>query len=138
MKKLLLSLFITAISIITVNAQATFKTTKHNFGKIKHNVPATYTFTFTNTGSTPLVIESAVAGCGCTTPEYPKNPIAKGKTGTIKVTYNAATVGAFTKDVTVKFLKQTEPVVLNISGEVLDENQAQQPVQKDKSKKPVK
>jgi hypothetical protein len=97
-----------------------FTTVKHTFGKIKQNVPATYTFTFKNTStSKPLVVESATAQCGCTTPEYPKSPVGKGKTGTIKVTYNAAAMGAFTKTVTVKFANIAEPVTLTIDGEVV-------------------
>jgi len=98
---------------------AKFNSIKHTFGKIKQNVPATYIFKFTNTSSKPLVIESAVAQCGCTTPEYPKGAIAKGKSGTIKVTYNAATMGVFTKTVTVKFAGVKDPVILTIDGEVI-------------------
>ena len=96
-----------------------FTDVKHTFGKIKQNVPATYTFTFKNAStSKPLIIESATAQCGCTTPEYPKTPVQKGKTGTIKATYNAANPGAFTKTVTVKFANISEPVVLTIDGDV--------------------
>lgn len=123
MKKTVL-LLIAVLSIATLFAQSKapieFKETKHSFGKIKQNVPATYTFTFKNTSNAPVVIESAVAQCGCTTPEYPKGVIAKGATEKIKVTYNAATVGAFTKTVTVKVAKVTDPIVLTIDGEVLD------------------
>jgi hypothetical protein len=57
--------------------------------------------------------------CGCTKPEYPETPITKGKKGIIKVTYNAANPGAFTKNVTVKFAGVAEPIVLTIEGEVL-------------------
>jgi len=100
-------------------APVKFAKLKHNFGNnIKLNAPATYTFSFTNTGTKALIIESAVAGCGCTTPVYPKAPIAKGKKGDIKVTYNSASVGTFSKTVTVKFLNITEPVILTIEGEV--------------------
>jgi hypothetical protein len=96
-----------------------FTAIKHSFGKIKQNVPATYTFTFKNASAKkPLIIESATAQWGCTTPEYPKSPVGKGKNGTIKVTYNAAAVGAFTKTVTVKFANIAEPVVLTIDGDV--------------------
>jgi len=97
---------------------AAFKEQKHSFGKIPQNVPATYVFSFKNTSGKPLVVESAVAGCGCTTPDYPKTPILKGKEGEIKVTYNAANPGAFTKEVTVKFANVADPVVLTITGEV--------------------
>ncbi len=123
MKKIFF-LVIALLGIATVFAQTKapieFKETKHSFGKIKKDVPATYVFTFKNTSDAPVVIESAVAGCGCTTPEYPKGVVAKGATEKIKVTYNAATVGAFTKTVTVKVAKVTDPIVLTIDGEVID------------------
>ncbi len=123
MKKILF-LFIAVLGIATVFAQSKapieFKEVKHSFGKIKQNIPATYTFTFKNTSNTPVVIESAVAECGCTTPEYPKGVVAKGSSNKIKVTYNAASMGTFTKKVTVRIAKVTEPIVLTIEGEVVD------------------
>ncbi len=116
---------ITAFLFLTTQAQvdsaskvAKFKTVTYSFGKIKQNVPATTNFTFTNVGAKPLIVEDAVAECGCTTPEYPKTPILNGKTATIKVTYNAATPGKFTKRVTVKFANIAQPVILTIDGEV--------------------
>lgn len=96
-----------------------FKEMKHSFGKIKQNIPATYAFTFKNTSSAPVVIESATAQCGCTTPDYPKGVIPKGASNTIKVTYNAANMGSFTKQVTVKVAKATDPIILTIDGEVV-------------------
>lgn len=114
---------IAVLAIATVFAQINlpleFKETKHSFGKIKQNVPATYAFTFRNTSSTPVVIENAFAECGCTTPDYPKGVIPKGATKTIKVTYNAATMGSFTKKVTVKVAKIPDPIILTIDGEVV-------------------
>lgn len=106
----------------TVSAQSgiNFKTTTYNFGKIKKDKPVTYVFSFTNTLAKPAIVENATAECGCTTPEYPKEPIMKGKTGNIKVTFNAAAVGPFKKNVTIKFAGVEAPAVLNISGEVLD------------------
>jgi len=97
-----------------------FKEVKHDFGKIKKNVPATYVFSFSNQSVKPVIIESAVAECGCTTPVYDNKPILKGKTSDIKVTYNAATPGTFTKKVTVKFANQAQPYILTIEGEVVD------------------
>ena len=96
-----------------------FKTMKHSFGKIDQGKPVTTEFSFANNSGKPVVIESAVAGCGCTKPEYPETPILNGKTGTIKVTYNAANPGQFTKTVTVKFANVAEPIVLTIDGEVV-------------------
>jgi hypothetical protein len=122
MKKLLVVLSL--IAAIPVFAQDTtapveFKGVKHSFGKIEQGKPVTTEFKFTNTSDKAVVIESAVAGCGCTKPEYPEAPILKGKTGTIKVTYNAANAGSFTKTVTVKFANVAAPVVLTIDGEVI-------------------
>jgi hypothetical protein len=120
MKRILvvLCLFMTVAVFAQSPADIAFKTTKHSFGKIKQNVPATYLFTFTNNSSKPAVIEFANAECGCTTPEYSKNPIMKGKTSTIKVTYNAANPGVFKKNVNVKFANAQLPIVLTIDGEV--------------------
>jgi hypothetical protein len=125
MKKLLTVLaFISAIPAFAQDSAAhaapvEFKELKHSFGKIEQGKPVTTQFNFTNTSDKAVVIESAVAGCGCTKPEYPQEPIMKGKTGTIKVTYNAANPGAFTKTVTVKFANVAEPVILTIEGEVV-------------------
>ena len=95
-----------------------FNKSKHSFGTLTQNKPASFTFSFTNNTGKPLVVETATAECGCTTPEYPKAPVAKGKKGNINVTYNAAALGAFTKKVTVKFLGIADPVILTIDGDV--------------------
>lgn len=131
MKKLFLGV-VMLLSFATSNAQtkpvaapavvasvASFDKLKHSFGKIKQGTPQSITFTLKNTSSKPLIIEQATAQCGCTTPEYSKAPILKGKSSPIKVTYNAANAGPFTKTVTVKFLNIPEPTVLTIEGEVL-------------------
>jgi len=96
-----------------------FKTTKYSFGKIPQNKPVTTEFVFTNKGDRPLIIENAEAGCGCTTPDYPKAPIMPGKTGVIKVTYNAEAPDKFNKNVNVKFANIAEPITLLIDGEVI-------------------
>ena len=114
-----------ALLFITTHAQtdsaskvAKFKNITYSFGKIKQHVPATTEFSFTNVGTKPLIIETAVAECGCTTPDYPKTPLAKDKSASIKVTYNAENPGKFTKRVTVKFANIAQPVILTIEGEV--------------------
>ena len=96
------------------------KTEKFDFGKIKQGTPVTTYFEFTNTSDKPVVIESAVASCGCTTPEYAKEPVAPKATTKIKVGYNAANPGAFNKNVTVKLAGVADTKVLMITGEVLD------------------
>lgn len=121
MKKIMLfTLVILSMGVFAQGAQdIVFSKKVHQFGKIKQKVPATYVFTFTNKGTRPLLVEFANADCGCTTPEYPKDPILKGKTGTIKVTYNAEAMGTFKKNVNVKFASEQLPVVLTIQGEVV-------------------
>lgn len=119
MKKFLFiaALFIAQLTIAQNGAQ--FKTQNHQFGKVKKGVPVSYVFSFKNVTDKPLVIEFANADCGCTSPEYPKEPIAKGQTGNIKVTYNAAMSGIFKKNVNVKFANSNQPYILTIEGEVL-------------------
>jgi len=89
-----------------------------DFGKIAKGVPASHEFAFTNTGNAPLLIMSVKASCGCTTPEWTKEPIPAGGMGYIKATYNAATVGVFNKTISVMANVDGNVVVLTIKGEV--------------------
>lgn len=93
---------------------------KYNFGKIKQNVPAVVYFKVTNTSNKPAVIENAWAGCGCTTPEYSKLPFAPGTSTMVKVQYNAAAMGQFTKDVNIKLAGVPQQLTIYITGEVID------------------
>jgi uncharacterized protein DUF1573 len=95
---------------------------KYNFGKIKQGVPVITYFTVTNISDKPVVIENAWAGCGCTTPEVSKEPIAPGATTKVKVGYNAANAAPFTKDVYLKLAGIQEPKNIKITGEVLEAN----------------
>ena len=121
MKKLMTALaFIAVLPVFAQTASpVAFKTMKYTFGKVEQGKPVTTEFSFTNNSDKVVIIETATAGCGCTKPEYPEEPILKGKTANIKVTYNAANAGPFTKTVTVKFANIAEPVVLTIEGEVI-------------------
>ncbi len=60
----------------------------HDFGLLPEGPKATYEFQFINVGEAPLLITNAQANCGCTSPEFPREPILPGKKGKIKVTYN--------------------------------------------------
>lgn len=116
-------LFLTVLGLVAsfgVMAQdVKFSEGSFKFGKIEQNKPVTHVFTFTNNGAKPAVIEFATAECGCTTPEYSKEPVLKGKNSTVKVTYNAATLGTFSKRVTIKFAGVNDPIILTIEGEVV-------------------
>jgi len=129
MKKLLVSLFALAI-VVTGFAQETkdtkatdlvsFATVKHDFGKIKQGVPVTYDFVFKNISKDPVVISSATASCGCTTPTWPQKPVPAKKSDKIKAGFNAANLGSFTKTIHVNINGANQPLDLTITGEVLN------------------
>lgn len=96
-----------------------FTETVHDFGKIKQGVPVTYDFVFKNVSKKTVVIESATASCGCTTPVKPEQPIAKGKTDKIKAGFNAASPSPFDKTIYVKVAGAAQPMEIKIKGEVL-------------------
>lgn len=102
----------------TTGAKATWKKDSHDFGEIPQGKPVTVEFTFTNSGDAALLITDVHTSCGCTASDYPKEPIASGKTSTIKVTYNASAPGAFSKTITVKSNGEEEMKVLTIRGTV--------------------
>ena len=92
----------------------------HDFGDIKESDGSvSHSFTVLNNGELPLVISRAIASCGCTQPEWTKEPIAPGKTGEVKVTYDTAgRPGPFTKTISVYSNGKTGNYVLTIKGEV--------------------
>lgn len=132
MKKLLLALtFIAAGTFASAqesnpNApEITFEKETIDYGTIEKGADGKREFEFTNTGKEPLIITRAVGSCGCTVPTWPKEPIAPGETGVIKVKYDTQRVGAFTKSVTVTSNASNSTKVVKIKGLV----KAPQPVQ---------
>ena len=95
--------------------QIKFEETTHDFGEIKQGVEVQTLFNFKNTGKVPLVITNASSSCGCTVPEYPKEAIAPGATGAIKVVYNGSGNGNITKTVTLTTHTEqgTAPLTIN-------------------------
>ena len=90
MKKTILTTLFLVVAVLMVIAQGTaeikFEKTTHNFGAFSENNPkVTCKFKFTNTGNGPLVIHQAIASCGCTVPQYSKEPIKAGESGEITV-----------------------------------------------------
>lgn len=107
-----------ALCVSAFAQEMTYESKQHDFGNIPQDVPATYDFIFTNSGSAPLIISAADGSCGCTVPEYPKEPVMPGKTGKIKVTFNAKAVGPFQKSVTITSNDPNSPTELRIKGTV--------------------
>ncbi len=98
-----------------------FLNTTHDFGKIVDGEKVSFAFRFTNSGTGDLLIRAANGSCGCTVPEYPKEPIPPGGSGIITVTFNSeGRVGMQNK--TVSLIANTIPntTELSISAEVLE------------------
>jgi hypothetical protein len=106
--------------IANLDATSMLVESKHDFGKIKKDVPVTYTFEVKNNGNAPLVLADVKASCGCTTADFTKTPIAPGQVGFVKAQYNAKNTGAFTKTVTVTANTTPNTTVLTLSGEVIE------------------
>jgi len=116
-------LFVISIAVFAQagKAEIKFDKTSHNFGKFSEKQPVQKcTFTFTNTGTAPLVINQAIASCGCTVPAYTKTPILPGKKGEITVTYNGTGKfpGHFKKTITVRSNATTEMTRLQVEGDM--------------------
>ena len=103
------------------SAEMAFESVDHDFGKIKEDSgPANFNFNFKNIGKVPLVISTVSASCGCTTPEWSKEPVLPGKSGFIKVSYNPLNrPGSFNKTISVMANIPNGVIVLKIAGEVL-------------------
>lgn len=127
MKKLFLFTLMLFSCMTIVNAQENaeikFDKVSHNFGTFSENDPVREcTFTFTNVGKAPLVINQAVASCGCTIPSYTKQPVSPGQKGEIKVTYNGKGKfpGHFKKTITVRTNGVPEMTRLVIEGDMTE------------------
>jgi hypothetical protein len=79
------------------------KEAEHNFGSIPQGKPVFYYFEIVNKTNMPLKLDNVQASCGCTTPEWNKEPIPAGGTDKIKVGYNAANEGGFEKYITITY-----------------------------------
>ena len=99
-------------------AKFKFDTEVIDYGTIEHNANGDREFKFTNVGKEPLIISNAVGSCGCTTPQWPKEPIKPGATATIKVHYATDRVGAFEKTVTITSNADTPSKTVKIKGVV--------------------
>lgn len=98
--------------------EITFENETIDYGTINHGADGVREFKFKNTGKSPLIISSATGSCGCTTPEWPKEPIAPGSSGIIKVKYDTQRTGNFQKTVTLTSNAKTSRKTLTIKGNV--------------------
>ena len=123
MKRTILTTILSIIALVVFVfflADIKFEKTTHDFGTFPESQKVTCTFKFTNTGDNLLVIHQAIASCGCTVPQYSKEPIKPGESGEIVVTYNGAGKfpGHFRKSVTIRSNAKKEIVRLYIEGDM--------------------
>jgi len=140
MKNLLLSGGIFMLSLLPVTgktqttqastllAEMTFKEEVHDYGEVKQGANGDCEFTFTNTGTAPLIISNARGSCQCTVPEWPKTPVQPGQSATIKVHYNTNRPGPINKTVTIEANVEGGSKILRIKGNVLAAETAGVPV----------
>ena len=135
MKKVILTfgMMLLAVMAFEVNAQATapaakaiqvggaeisFEKEVHDYGVMEQNGNGQCEFVFTNTGTEPLLITNARGSCGCTVPEWPREPIAPGASSAIKVKYDTKRIGLINKSVTITSNGETSTKIIRIKGEV--------------------
>jgi hypothetical protein len=96
-----------------------FENSEHDFGVIGAEKKVSYTFNFKNTGAADLLISNAVGSCGCTVPEYPKEPVKPGESGKIQVSFNpSGKNGNQQKSVTISANTQTGKELLIIKASI--------------------
>ena len=98
--------------------EITFESLVHDYGNIQQGDNGVCEFVFKNTGKADLLLTNCRSSCGCTVPEWPKDPIPPGKKASIKVKYNTNRIGVINKSITVESNAVTNRVVLNIKGNV--------------------
>ncbi|NLK82339.1 MAG: DUF1573 domain-containing protein [Bacteroidales bacterium] len=95
-----------------------FTSTTYDYGVIEQGGDGLCEFTFTNKGEKPLILSNVRAACGCTVPEWPREPIMPGESNSIKIKYNTNIIGTFSKTIQVYSNAVNSHVVLTITGQV--------------------
>ena len=90
------------IAVISEGAEISFDKSTHDYGQIEKSANGECVFVFTNNGNKPLKITNAKGSCGCTVPQWPREEIAPGESGEIKVRYDTKRIGVINKSVTIQ------------------------------------
>lgn len=143
MKNLFLSFAVVVMSTFTAFSQQAQQVSSgpqisidkdvHDYGTIKKGANGTSEFTIKNTGNAPLIVSRAKGSCGCTVPEWPKEPIMPGASAVMSVRYDTNREGPINKSVTISSnATNGETKVVRIKGTVIkSENTSDAPVKKD-------
>ena len=110
-----------------------FETEVVDYGTVEKGADWTREFRFTNNGKELLIITNAKGSCGCTVPSWPREPIAPGESGVIKVKYDTQRVGNINKSVTVNTNASTPVKVLRIKGKVVKPEQVKTTPEKERT-----
>jgi hypothetical protein len=111
----------TPVPAVNKNAPTiNFEKTTHDYGTVVKGGDGVCEFKFKNTGVEPLILSNVTSSCGCTVPEWPREPILKGKSNIIKVKYDTNRVGPINKTVTVTSNASNTSVQLHIIGTVVE------------------
>lgn len=137
MKRIIFSLLALVLTGYIVNAQTTtpaanpnapvlkFDKTTHDYGTVEKGGDGTCEFVFKNTGVEPLILSNVQSSCGCTVPEWPKEPVLKGKSAVIRVKYDTNRLGPINKTITVTSNATNSPIQLRITGNVVQKAEGQ-------------
>lgn len=119
MKTFLASILVIAgLSFSWLQASIVFSHKEWDFKRIPQREAVRHTFDFRNDGNGPLILSEVKTSCGCTTPDWPKQPIMPGQSAEIIVEYDAQKDGAFDKTINVYTNIQDDPFELKIKGVV--------------------
>lgn len=151
MKKVLVTLGISTLMTFAVLAQnanpqpvenpnapvITFEKTTHDYGTVTKGGDGTCEFKFKNNGIEPLILSNVSSSCGCTVPEWPREPILKGKSAAVKVKYDTNRVGPINKTITVMSNAKVASIQLKIIGNVVEASNGAQMPQNNQGAAPV-
>lgn len=96
-----------------------FEVVSHDYGTLEQNGNGVFDFNFTNEGTEPLILSNVRSSCGCTVPQWPREPIAPGESASIQVKYDTRRIGTFSKSITVTSNGSEQPIILRIKGKII-------------------
>jgi hypothetical protein len=122
MKKLIFLLSFIAFFAVTAFTQPamTFEKAEVDYGTIHQFSDPVRKIKFKNTGSAPLIIKDAASSCGCTVPQYQREPIMPGETGEIEIRYETQRLGQVQKTITFTTNEPTQQRVLVVKVNVIE------------------
>ena len=108
-----------------------FESTTVDYGEIERGAERLRTVSFTNTGDSPLVIKNARGSCGCTVPDWPKDPIMPGESSELSISYDTNRLGNINRTIRVTTNEGSDPHVLLIRGKVVPKKDEESVPKKD-------